>query len=1285
MKGGREVMPIRRNRFRAQLLVIGAFLFALFACQLSQEADVKTTITLNSMYDTLKQYDSVVISLKDPKDGHTIDVAFSGKVNLPGDLDKRPTPHWDGGKAVIEFQGYKDGELVFRMKSPFDGQTNRRDSTYVYVVPGMSLAYPSDNLTLIEGQAIPLPSISVNPPDLSDQRLLWSSSAPEVVLVLSDSLKPLKKGNAQVTVRMAIDTSRSFTFKVNVVERGSLPESLGLSADTLHLAAGGAASRLDLSFTPSTAAKDVFWTVDDTLIARVDPDGTVRGLKTGITLLRVRSVVKTALGDSAVVAVSEPIPVQRVAFSKHATELFAGGAAESLVVTVLPPGANPEVVLSAVPAEVLQLTDGRIKGLAAGEGTVIARSKENSALSDTLRVKVTVKQDIEKVTLDKTRFTLYTGGDVVALNASVAPSGAVQKVQWRSAGPSIAKVSDSGTVTGLSPGRTYIHALSQADSTKQDSAEVTVKTDAPVLNVGRSDTTVSVGSTVTLLPVVAPQEFGVVVKFKWDLDGAEGWDDSSSALKALTVKFDKEQDITLRFYVRDTEGNETIAAKKVTAVLIDTTPPGAPKVFGTTPTNNAPRWTWKSGGGGAGVYRYKVGGDPTGSPETTDTAYVQPSPVSKTTYALSIQERDAAGNWSQVTTYPIYFDLSKPAVAFTSPQVSGTFLTKNATVDLSGTSSSPQGAGAVKSVTYTVDGAAGTLATNLAGDGSWSIKSLPLTNNKTTVVTVAATDVANNQAEASLSILMDNTAPAAPAFTAQPHATVNKADTTSVLRWAWGRTGDATDSFVVKLNGTEVARQAGTGYALNSFADGNYLLEVSEKDLAGNASTFTKGANVLVDRVAPSAPDLSQPPSPRRTAQWTWTGGGGGNGTFKCVLDGGAEFACTSPYNLPTPTDGDHTLKVRELDAAGNASGYASTTVTIDLVKPKLTISSYTTVPAQIFNIIKPITGSASDDRQIKTTLYRIGNGTYQPAGGANFNFTPALDTGTQVVTIRTEDQAGNYDSVQLTLSYEPKVIFVRAGASGDGSSWANPLGDLAAVLRSDKSYPAQTQIWVAEGSYSTNEEYGFALKPYVGICGGFASEGTDRSLGARDLVNNLSILTPGPNTMEIVANTWVNPQGTQVTVDHFSLSDFTLSNAEKTNIMMVYLYGATEAVINNIAFATLESCYTGLRIDSSNVEIIGAKFNLLKTVEGAVHVHNRASKVRIRNSSVWDNSAPYGSGGIYIETGSLCIGSNSSVSGNTPHEVEAGGSFSYESSVIFGGNGIEGPSTQVPSCPAPF
>ena len=125
-----------------------------------------------------------------------------------------------------------------------------------------------------------------------------------------------------------------------------------------------------------------------------------------------------------------------------------------------------------------------------------------------------------------------------------------------------------------------------------------------------------------------------------------------------------------------------------------------------------------------------------------------------------MEERDLAGNWSDPSGLAIKFDMTKPVVAFTAPQVSGTFYASSGTVNLAGTAKGPV-----------------------------AIANLPLVENVPAVVPVIATDNANNTGEATLTLQMDNTIPTPPAIIIAP-ATPTK-NATGAWSWAAGSDGTA--------------------------------------------------------------------------------------------------------------------------------------------------------------------------------------------------------------------------------------------------------------------------------------------------------------------------------------------------------------------------------------------------------------------------------------------------------------------------------------------------------------
>ncbi|MDB5103148.1 MAG: Cadherin-like beta sandwich domain protein [Fibrobacteres bacterium] len=159
---------------------------------------------------------------------------------------------------------------------------------------------------------------------------------------------------------------------------------------------------------------------------------------------------------------------------------------------------------------------------------------------------------------------LYTGGPDLTL-APVGSAWQGKALEWSSSSPAYATVA-AGKVTPVAPGKTFIKAVS---GDKKDSSEITVVTDAPVLEAG-ADTVVPV-NTAAIFKVKVTQEYGTVAMLKWSLDGDTAWDDSASNpapagnLYGNAPKtYSEAAVVTIRFYVRDSEGNAVTAERKVT-------------------------------------------------------------------------------------------------------------------------------------------------------------------------------------------------------------------------------------------------------------------------------------------------------------------------------------------------------------------------------------------------------------------------------------------------------------------------------------------------------------------------------------------------------------------------------------------------------------------------------------------------------------------------------------------------------------------------------------------------
>jgi hypothetical protein len=200
----------------------------------------------------------------------------------------------------------------------------------------------------------------------------------------------------------------------------------------------------------------------------------------------------------------------------------------------------------------------------------------------------------------------------------------------------------------------------------------------------------------------------------------------------------------------------------------DVTAPGAPVIFGTTPTKETtPSWTWSSGGGGNGIYRYKLNNSDLSSGSTiiTDTGYTSPSELAVGEHSLYVQERDEAGNWSESGSIAITIDRTSPSPPST-PALAGEDdtgasdsdgITKNDTgLTFSGAAESDS----TVELTSSQDGSLGTVKASATGEWSLDV-SLSADETTTHNITATATDEAGNISPGSVaaSILIDRTAP----------------------------------------------------------------------------------------------------------------------------------------------------------------------------------------------------------------------------------------------------------------------------------------------------------------------------------------------------------------------------------------------------------------------------------------------------------------------------------------------------------------------------------------------
>jgi hypothetical protein len=175
---------------------------------------------------------------------------------------------------------------------------------------------------------------------------------------------------------------------------------------------------------------------------------------------------------------------------------------------------------------------------------------------------------------------------------------------------------------------------------------------------------------------------------------------------------------------------------------------------------------------------------------------------------------------------------------------------------------------------------------------------------------------------------VDTVAPEAPAIVERPHDPTNAP--TAVFRFASAETAPRFEC----LLDSRPAEECESLESFEDLSDGRHSLRVHVRDEAGNLGPAAS-ATWVVDTVAPSAPAISsQPPALTRSKEATIAFGATGDGELRCAFDGAPLTACSSPARASGLADGSHTFAVRAVDEAGNASGAAVASWTVDSTGP---------------------------------------------------------------------------------------------------------------------------------------------------------------------------------------------------------------------------------------------------------------------------------------------------------------------------------------------------------------
>lgn len=401
------------------------------------------------------------------------------------------------------------------------------------------------------------------------------------------------------------------------------------------------------------------------------------------------------------------------------------------------------------------------------------------------------------------------------------------------------------------------------------------------------------------------------------------------------------------------------------------------------------------------------------------------------------------GSWTAVSalsgSVTVVNDSTLPTITVTStsptPNASGYVNTSPVTVNLS---ASPGSAGSpIISLTFWVDAAASTTV-------SAASTSVSVSGHGNHVVSFYATDSAGRRSITStFTVRIDTVAPSAPSAPVLTAATDTGASATDritrITTPTFTGTAEASSTVTVYDGATVVGTGTATGgtYTItgSTLTAGTHTITARATDPAGNISTLSTAATVVIDTTAPAAPSTPALPaasdSGRSTSDKitnlttpTFTGTAETSATVT-LLDGtlsaGSGTAPSGSWSISTTalSDGAHTIGARATDLAGNTSTASTgTAISIDTLaptapsKPTLTAASDSgsTSTDGITNVTRPAFTGTTEKKAIVTL--KDNGATLVVSAAVNsgsFSLTStALADGTHPITATATDIAGN-------------------------------------------------------------------------------------------------------------------------------------------------------------------------------------------------------------------------------------------------------------------------------------
>ena len=281
-----------------------------------------------------------------------------------------------------------------------------------------------------------------------------------------------------------------------------------LSPTSVSLAAGET-KQLDCHFTyNNNYTQGISYSSSNTSVATVSNSGLITAKAPGTTTITAKSA-SSRYNETCTVTVTSPnILVTSITLNKTSLSLQPGQS-ETLTATVLPSNATNKTVTWTTSSTSIATvdSDGNVTAKSKGSATITCKANDGSGKQATCAVTVT-DPIIEPtaITISPSSKTINVGDSFYA-SYTLTPSNATTTVTWSSDNESIATVTQSGLVTGIKAGSTWINVTTA--NGKTDYFRITVNS-APIpvesISLNYYFTTVELNKTKKLTYTTEPSD-----------------------------------------------------------------------------------------------------------------------------------------------------------------------------------------------------------------------------------------------------------------------------------------------------------------------------------------------------------------------------------------------------------------------------------------------------------------------------------------------------------------------------------------------------------------------------------------------------------------------------------------------------------------------------------------------------------------------------------------------------------------------------------------------------------